>query len=133
MIGDCQRRTAVGCHGWSGAIQPQLRTRFASDQERGTKEHRTDKRTNRDVRPRRKRNPHCPRSQQHRDVRDEIVSRAHPDRPHVDVFGAMAPEQGKANTVHAKRESTHHAHCLEARELRIRKLVHQLREDECAE
>ena len=87
-------------------IQLQLGMSFARDKERRAQENGADKRADRDVRPRRKRDPHGQCRQQDRSVCDEIISRAEPHRPHVDVLRTVAPEQGKADAVRGQRKSS---------------------------
>ena len=118
------------CSGWLEVIQLQLGMSFARDKERRAQENGADKRADRDVRPRGKRDPHGQCRQQHRGVRDEIISRAEPDRPHVDVLRTVAPEQGKADAVRGQRKSGYRTHCLYHRELREKQLVRDLPKDE---
>ena len=74
-----RRLGPLRCSGGVDVIPLQLRMRFTRDKERGAKEHGTDKRADRDVRPRGKRDPDRQRRQQDRAfAMRSFASRARP-------------------------------------------------------
>src|SRR3989338_1593159 len=74
--------------------------------------------------------PYSGCGKQYRDIRNEVVAGTQPDGAHVDVIGAMPPEQEKTDAVRGKREQADSTDDLEYRDMRKEYPVNRLPQDE---
>jgi len=77
--------------------------------------------------------PYAGGGKQYRDICNEVVTGAQPDGTHVDVVGAVPPEQNEAQAVGGKREQTDGANDFEYRDMRKGHPVNGLSQNEKTE